>query len=132
MPNSKRGEMDLEVGDRTYLLRSSFDAMTAIEDATDKGVGELLLSVATATFKFRDAVMVLWVAARRSGNKDLPSFDKFGELLRTEVGAAAAGSKMREFLSIASASDQQLADAEEADKEPESPDPSKPGEKSPE
>ena len=58
MPNKGRGEVELEVDGRSYVLRPSFETLSAIEDATDKGAAELLLSVGLAKMKPGDVVTV--------------------------------------------------------------------------
>lgn len=119
MPNKGRGEIEFEVGGRSYILRPSFETLAAIEDATDKGAAELLLSVNTLTQKVKHVVATLWVAAKRSGNGTLPGLNEFGELIRSDLGMAAASSIMREFLSIACCSDKQIAEAEDKENEDE-------------
>lgn len=129
MPNKGRGEVELTVDGRTYVLRPAFETLSAIEDATDKGVGELILSITTSSHKFKDVVTTLWIAAKRSKNRDVPGLVEFGELIRTEMGMIPAARLMAEFLGNASISDKQLSVIEqEAENDTKDADPSPPSE----
>ena len=106
MPNKGRGEVKLEVGGRSFILRPSFELMTAIETATDKSVAELIVGLGSTT-KLTDLVTVLWVAATRSKNRDVPPIEKLGEQILGEFGYAGAHTIVRDFLITGSSSDKQ-------------------------
>lgn len=116
MPNKGRGEVELTVGGRTYVLRPSFETMAAIEDATDTGAVDLLTRGRenTASLKMNHVVTVLWVAAKKSKNRDVPPIEEFGELLRTKMGLIKAMTIMLHFLGNSLCSDKQREEAEAA------------------
>lgn len=129
MSNKGRGEIELRVDGRSYVLRPSFETLSAIEDATDKGAAELLLSVGRSTMKLGDVVTVLWLAAKRSKNRDVPDIGKFGEKIRTELGMIKASRLMSEFLTNGVSSDKQIElAAQREEDETKDADPSQPSE----
>ena len=131
MVNKARGETELKVDGRTYILRPSFETLSAVEDATQKGTMDLLAAIRRGRPRMKDIVVTLWVAAKANkDNRDVPEIEEFGELIRRGQGLIPAGKVMLEFLGSSVATDKQLREAEEeADEEKtKDPDPSKPSE----
>ncbi len=112
MPSKARGEVELKLDGRTYVLRPSFEIMSAIEDATEKGTIELLTQIQNQTVKMKDVVASLWIAAKRSKNRDVPTIERFGENIRSEFGLVEAWRVLRDFLGVAVSTDKQLEEAE--------------------
>ncbi len=128
MPNKGRGEIEIKVGGQSYVLRPSFGTMAEIEDATDKSAAELLLRGRNdaSKLKAKEVVTVLWVAATRSKNRNVPSIEEFGEKIRREMGIVSATVTMLHFLGNSICSDEQREQAE-AESQDEA-DPSEPSE----
>jgi hypothetical protein len=63
MANNVRGEAEFAAGDRTFVLRPTFEALCAIEDRLDTGVIELAERIAQRRHGVRDIGAVLFEAA---------------------------------------------------------------------
>lgn len=113
MPNKHRGEMVMKLDGREYVLRPSFGVIAEIEDATGKSIRSHMLSAGSdiegqAKATFKDAVTVLWLATKGSKNRDVPSIEDFGELIRAKMGFALAVVLMGQFCGNACLTDDQL------------------------
>ena len=129
--NKARGEMDLEVDGRSFVLRPSFETLSKIEDVTNRGTVELIGQIRDQTISMKNIVLVLWMAAKGSKNRDVPGIEKFGEAIRRGMGLASAGLVALGFLSSSISTDEQLEEAAaEADDTKDELDPSEPSEDS--
>jgi hypothetical protein len=130
--NKARGEVELEVGGRSYVLRPSFETLSAIEDATGKGAMDLILSIRSTTITMKDIVVILWIAAKGSKNKEIPKVAEFGEDIRRGQGLTAAGWIALGFLSSSISTDEQMEEAAKEAEEGDTKDvdPSEPSEES--
>lgn len=81
--NPTRGEYSLMLGGRKYLLRPSFSAQVAIENALDKTYFELAAAAQSAAIKIQDAAVV--VAELVNAGTDDPlskvSAERVGEMI---------------------------------------------------
>ncbi len=131
MLNKARGEVELKVDGRSYILRPSFKVLSAIEDATQKSTMELLAGIRSGRPLMKDIVVTLWVAAHgNKDNRDVPGVEDFGESIRRKEGLIKVGSVMLAFLGSSVATDEQLKDAIEQEEESDTKDadPSQPSE----
>jgi len=65
MANAERGEVDLVIGDTSYKLRMSINAVAEIETYLDKGVNEIATMVRNpADFRIGTWRVLLWGALR--------------------------------------------------------------------
>lgn len=134
--NRARGEIEFEVDGRSYILRPSFELLSVVEDATDKGAIELLQLLQTDRCRSKDTVTTLWIAAKANkNNKNVPEIEEFGENIRNEIGLIPASRIMLKFLTVALSTNKQIQvveDALVADQEGKTKDadPSKPSEDS--
>ncbi len=140
MPNKGRGEVELEVDGRTYVLRPSFETMAAIESALDISGSELMTKGRNdpSSPKLIQMVTVLHLAIKGTKeNKRVPTIARFGESMRRELGVTGTCNVMMSFLVNSILSDAQrekieaqFAEDEDDDKDKES-DPSEPSEPTP-
>ena len=79
MANTERGEVDIQLGARTYVLKPSFDAIANIENWTGKSIQELLAAASNGTQKFSDLVHCVRAGMLAAGNKKTPSFQALGQ-----------------------------------------------------
>ncbi len=105
--NTKVGELDLELGGKSYVLRPSFEVMQAVENLTGKACSEIIMDINRGTPRATEIVQVLWSGASRN-NKKVPAFGKFGQLLSREMGIPNAGALAGIFLTNGMLSDDQL------------------------
>ena len=86
MANEQRGEVELKLGDETYTLRPTFEALCAIEAWLGAGVLEIAERMAARRIGFREVAAIIFETAKAGGHKlDEP---KVGEAIR-EVGLLA-------------------------------------------
>jgi hypothetical protein len=64
MANALRGEVDLQVGDKTYTLRLSINAIAEVETLLDKGINEILATLDPATARIGTLRAILWARCR--------------------------------------------------------------------
>lgn len=65
MANAERGEVDLVVGENSYTLRMSMNAVAEIETFLDKGINEIVALVRDpADFRIGTWRVLLWGALR--------------------------------------------------------------------
>ena len=130
--NKARGEQELEVDGRSYVLRPSFETLSKIEDITNRGAIELIGQIREQTISMKNIVVILWMAAKGSGNRDVPGITEFGEFMRRGQGLAVVGFVALGFLSASISTDQQLeeaaAEAKALEDDPSDSDPSEPSE----
>lgn len=95
--NPMRGEVELKLGEKAFLLRPTFEALVRIEQE----LGSLFSIVERATtgnVTLKDIVTVIWSCAE-AGGSDLER-EEFGRLI-AESGVAQATSAFRSILTIA-------------------------------
>lgn len=79
MANEERGEVDLVVGDKTYTLRMSVNAIVETQKRTNKTFGELVRSLqALDVSAMRELV---WMLLKKHHAKDFPTPEKVGDLI---------------------------------------------------
>jgi hypothetical protein len=81
--NPERGEVDFVVGERTYVLRPTMNALCAMERRTGRTYGALVASLTSLDFMaLRELLFTLLQPYHR---KDFPTLDQVGNLI-DEVG----------------------------------------------
>lgn len=96
MANPHRGEVDLKVGQQTYVLRLGINAIAEIETLLDLGINEIAASLNDPS-KIRIGTLraIVW-GALREHHKDLSLFD-VGDII-DEIGATdVMGSVQKAF-----------------------------------
>jgi hypothetical protein len=88
MANALRGEVDLPVGDKTYTLRLSINAIVEVETLLDKGINEILATLDPASARIGTLRAILW-ASLQEHHPEVTLLDA-GEMIGT-VGAENAG-----------------------------------------
>ncbi len=78
MANEQRGEIELKLGDESYTLRPTFEALCAIEGRLGAGVLEIAERMAARRIGFREVAAIVFETAKAGGHK----------LDETEVGEA--------------------------------------------
>ncbi len=100
MPNPHRGEVEIEAGDKTYVLRYSVDALCRLEAATGRGIpslaGELGDPERVTVTLLRQ---VLWAGISCDGKSLM--LDEAGELIPLAGGLGPVMAKVSEALSLA-------------------------------
>ena len=90
MANRHRGEVEVDLGGKTYALRPTFQALAEIEDKTGTNLVTLARRFADGDIGVRDVAVVLWAGM----GEGAPSLDDVGRLvvergLDTLIGPAA-------------------------------------------
>jgi len=68
MTNPLKGQINLDLGDKSYKARLTVDAIIQIEDATGCGIIKLAQNMSEADIKMKDLISVLTPALRGGGN----------------------------------------------------------------
>ena len=79
--NTAAGEKEIKLGERTYVLRPSFEALVEMEARTNLSIQTLLQQAASGQLKASHTVAVLY-ACMKEGLRDgetIPSFNDFGK-----------------------------------------------------
>jgi hypothetical protein len=98
MANALRGEVDLQVGDKTYTLRLSINAIAEVETLLDKGINEILATLDPATARIGTLRAILW-GSLQEHHPEVTLLDA-GELIGA-VGAEKAGPIIGEAIKAA-------------------------------
>ncbi len=69
MANEQRGEIELKLGDETYTLRPTFEALCAIEGRLGAGVLEIAERMAARRIGFREVAAIIFETAKAGGHK---------------------------------------------------------------
>ncbi len=95
MMNPLKGEVELELGGKTYTTRLTIDALVRIETALDKGIIEIVNDLSNAKTRI-NWLMVVLLHALRGGGNDFKDND-VKEIL-TKEGVASATVKVAQML----------------------------------
>ena len=95
MINPLKGEVELELGGKTYTTRLTIDALVRIETALDKGIIEIVNDLSNAKTRI-NWLMVVLLQALRGGGNDIKDSD-VKEIL-TKEGVASATVKVAQML----------------------------------
>ena len=95
MMNPLKGEVELELGGKTYTTRLTIDALVRIETALDKGVIEIVNELTNARVRI-NWLMIILLHALRGGGNDFKDAD-IKEIL-TKEGVASATVKVAQML----------------------------------
>jgi len=77
MANRNRGETKVQIGRKNYVLRPSFEALSAIEDALDTGIVELAGRLSSGGLRLRDLVAIIHACAAATSDEP-PSEEVIG------------------------------------------------------
>lgn len=77
MANRNRGEATVRIGRKNYVLRSSFEALSAIEDALDIGIIELAGRLNDGRMRLSDLVAII-AACTAAASDEPPSEEAIG------------------------------------------------------
>ena len=77
MANQFRDEMEITVGEETFLLRPSFEGLLEIEDKAKAGLLELMQQISSGKITARHTVAIIYGGVVGAGTKI--SFDDLGE-----------------------------------------------------
>lgn len=99
MANRERGEVALEAGGKTYILRLSYNAIADIEDLMDKGIDEISAMLRDPKdFRISTWRAVLWGALHEMQ----PDVDLLGAgEIMGKAGVAAVVAKLGEAMTLA-------------------------------
>lgn len=92
MANPHRGEVEIVLGGKTYVLRPTFDSLAAIERATDTRLLPLTRRFMELDFGIVDVAQIIQAAA-----VEKPPRDELGRLI-LEAGLAEIGGPITRFL----------------------------------
>ena len=91
MANAARGEVTFKAGERTYVLRPTFEALCAIEDRLDAGIIEIAERIVGRRYGIREIAAIL-TAGAQAADKDVTE---------AEIGAAIAEVGLRRATELA-------------------------------
>lgn len=97
MAANLRGEVNVTLGDRCFVLRPSFSAIMDIEERLG-GIVALALRASRGEYGLKDVATVICCTIRQSGNQR-PTLDEIGELV-LQVGLASAADAMKDILTV--------------------------------
>lgn len=69
MANEQRGEIELKLGDETYTLRPTFEALCVIESRLGAGILEIAERMAERRIGLGDTTIVIFEIAKAGGHK---------------------------------------------------------------
>lgn len=99
MANPHRGEVDLVVGEQTYVLRMSINEIAQLETLLDKGVNEISAILSEETNPRIGAWRAALWAALQANHKGL-ALEAVGDIMQ-EAGLPTVMSKVGEALQLA-------------------------------
>lgn len=114
MPNDLRGEIEINLGGQTYLMRPSFQVMREIEMLTRMDINPLGKKFSLAQQGIQDVTAVLYAGIRGGGNTKL-KYDEVGEMVYRK-GFAKANKYALDFMAALMRGDEEdLAEAKKED-----------------
>jgi len=96
-PNTARGEIKLDVGDRSYVVAPTFRALSVLEERTGLGVIELWSKI--EKLSITTTAQVLYCAITNGGEKNKPSYDDVCNTV-ANYGVTALAPEAAKFLGI--------------------------------
>lgn len=87
--NKHRGEVEITLDGRKFVMRPTFQAMVEIEAATGRGLLGLVRRISEMDFGYAEAQAVITAGLRAAGEQATP--DKVGEMVFNTGLAAVAG-----------------------------------------
>ncbi len=114
MTNPLKGQINLDLGDKSYKARLTVDAIIQIEDSTGCGIIKLAQNMSEADIKMKDLISVLTPALRGGGN-DLQENDV--KKLVGEVGIVDSAKAVAQLLTSTLTSNSSEAGEENQKKE---------------
>lgn len=90
-----RGEVNVTLGERRFILRPSFSAIMDIEERLG-GIVALALRASRGDYGLKDVATVIWCTIRQSESQK-PTLDELGELV-LQAGLASAADAMKDVL----------------------------------
>ena len=96
--NPERGEVDLVVGGKTYVLALTTNTICSLEKRTGKPYGELLAGL--ARFQHEALRDLLWSALERHHKAQFKTLESVGDLIDDAGGFASFLSKFRDLAGL--------------------------------
>jgi hypothetical protein len=84
--NPERGEVDLQVGDRSYVLKLSMNAAATLEKKLGRSLGSIM--VAANSLEFTAIRTIVWLLLQRYHAADFKTEEQAGDLI-DDVGGVA-------------------------------------------
>lgn len=84
--NPERGEIDLKVGDRAFVLKLSMNAAVALEKKTGMSIGQI--NAAAATLHFEAIRSLFWLMLQKHHAKEFETEESVGDLIDDAGGVA--------------------------------------------
>ena len=99
MANKHRGEVEIELGGKTYAMRPTFQSLCEIEAGTGLGIVALVKRWGGSNFGISDAAVIVTAGMKASGEEGA-SLQKVGEMI-FDAGLANVAAAVSEFLQTA-------------------------------
>ena len=97
MANPHRGEVEIELGGETYILRPTFHALVEIEERLGEGIVALTSRLSRGDIRLKDVATILHAGMRAvRGTKVMP-YEELGRLVVAH-GFTSTDLKIVEFL----------------------------------
>ncbi len=93
--NRHRGEVEITLAGKSYVMRPTFGALAAIEAKTGEGIAELLERMRTGRVRITDVTAVIWAGLGATGEP--VTYEKVGELV-AEIGLDSLAVPVSMFL----------------------------------
>jgi len=117
MSNKWRGTFDIEIGEETYTLRPSFDAMVEFEDKTGVCANVAYKQIEENALSFKVVVGAIWagmMGQHLAKGGDKPSYRVIGQKIRN-AGMIRAAEHASKFLMYALIPEETIREIEEAE-----------------
>lgn len=104
MANTKRGDVDIDIGGEPYTMRPSFEALCEIEAATGKGILLLASEFANGNIEVTKVAQIIYAGLGGFDKKTRPSFREVGNEVQA-VGLIKMAGIVTNFLVAAISGD---------------------------
>ena len=112
MANPHRGEVEITLAGKTYVMRATFGAVVEIETKTGTGLVDLAERTYSGKPRLTDLTAVVWAGLRAAGEP--ATYEKVGEMVMDE-GIQAAIGPVLEFLGQACTGGKTTGEAQAAE-----------------
>jgi len=107
MANKQRGEVNIKIGDKEFVMRPTFEALCDIEDRVGMGIPELIMRLTAGDVRLKYVLPVIHAGItaynKDNGIQPTPSYKELGEMVvntsfRETVMSSPVNSPVAEFL----------------------------------
>lgn len=81
MANEQRGEVDIEIANKTYSMRPSFEAMCEIEAKTGKSIAQLSHHILNMQATAVEFLVIILAGTRAANHKSMPDKEGIGQTI---------------------------------------------------